>query len=176
MSNLRPVIVAVGSTLMADDGVGVEVLERLRLRGAEGRADLIDAGLAFGDVLCDLDPHRPLAVIDAVRAGGQPGSIYRLRLDELTEQSSPSSAAISLHELSVLPALKMAALAGVEFEDVTIFGVEPQRIEWGQPMSRSVGDAVDGIVEAVLDYLDQRGGQNALENSSAANAARSDNR
>lgn len=140
--------------LMGDDGVGVAAVEALRRRGLGGRAELIDAGLAFSEVLCDLAPARPLVVLDAVRGGGRPGTVYRLTADELGAGSL--SAAVSLHEVNVLPALRMEALAGREFTDVTIFGVEPAVIEWTEQLSPPVAGAVEKLVDAVRLYLDER--------------------
>ncbi len=75
MSEPRPAIVGVGSVLMGDDGVGPAAIEALRARGVDKRAELIDAGLAFSDVLCELEPTAPLVILDAVRGGYPAGSI-----------------------------------------------------------------------------------------------------
>jgi len=75
--------VGVGNVLMGDDGAGPAAVEALRRAGLADRAGLFGAGLAFSEVLCELEPHRPLVVIDAVRGGGEPGSIYRLGLADL---------------------------------------------------------------------------------------------
>jgi hydrogenase maturation protease len=156
LSDVRPVIVGVGSVLMGDDGVGPAAIEALRRHGVGRRADLIDAGLAFSEVLCDLEPSRPMVIIDAVRAGGKPGSIRRLDAAGLDPQGGSMPLAVSLHELSVLPALRMEALAGREFTDVTIFGVEPGELAWGERLSPPVAQATEQLVPAVCRYLDER--------------------
>ena len=153
MSELRPAIVGVGNVLMGDDGVGPAAIEALRRRGLGERADLIDAGLAFSEVLCDLDARQPLAIIDAVRGPGPAGSVYRLGLDDLAD-GGPTSGAVSLHETGVLPALQLEALAGREFTDVTLFGVEPARIAWTQELSAPVAGAVEELVRTLCEYLD----------------------
>ena len=149
-------IVGVGSTLMGDDGVGPAAIEALARRGAPDGAALHDAGLAVSDVLGRLDPQAPLIVIDALRAGGEPGSVYRARLEQLRAPSGPIASALSLHELSVLPALQIEAMTGREFRDVTLFGVEPARVAWGQGLSAAVAAAVHRLVEAVLEYVNER--------------------
>ena len=154
MSKPRPAIVGVGNVLMGDDGVGPAVVEALRRRGVDRRAELLDAGLAFSEVLCDLDPARPLVVIDAVRGGGPPGSVYRLTLNDLDAETGSMSKAFSLHELNVLPALRMEALGGRWFDDVTIFGVEPGEVDWGEELSAPVAEAVEILAQAVCQYLD----------------------
>jgi len=139
---------------MGDDGAGPAVVEAMRPLAGE-RANLFDAGLAFGEVLCDLDPACPLVVIDAVRGGGPPGRIYRLTPDHLGPVAAMPSA-VSLHEVNVLPALGMEALAGRRFDDVTIFGVEPEHVAWGEGLSELVADAVRELVVTLCRYLDDR--------------------
>ncbi len=144
---------------MGDDGLGVATVEALRGTRAAERADLIDAGLAFSEVLCDLDPDRPLIILDAVRGGGHPGSIYHLQLSDLDLTTGSLRECVSLHELSVLPALQMEALGGRQFKDVTIYGVEPGDIGWSQELSEPVAAAVTQLTELLCNCLDQRASQ-----------------
>ena len=164
----RPAVIGVGNVLMGDDGVGPAVVEAMRRRGLEARTELIDAGLAFSEVLCDLDPDRPLAIVDAVRGAGRPGSICRLGLGELAGESGSMPSAVSLHEISVLPALRMEALAGREFSDVTIFGVQPMTLAWGEGLSAPVAEAVERVVRRLCIYLDKRAFSGADRGPAAA--------
>ncbi len=156
MSRPRPAIIGVGNVLMGDDGVGVAAIELLRERGLDERAQLIDAGLAFSEVLCDLQPEQSIIIIDAARGGSPAGSVYRLDVSDLDGRSGAMSAAVSLHEVGVLSALKMETLGGREFTDVTVFGVEPLDLRWREGLSAPVAEALERVVEAVCDYLDQR--------------------
>jgi hydrogenase maturation protease len=142
-------ILGVGNVLMGDDGVGVAAVRALADRPLPPGAVLHDAGLAVGDVLGTLDPDVPVLVIDALRAGGGPGSVYRCRLDEADLDGAPLGACLSLHELSVVPALRLEAIAGRRFRDVTVFGVEPQRVEWSVGLSAAVAGALDKLLDAV---------------------------
>lgn len=152
----RPAIIGVGNVLMGDDGVGPAAVEALRRAAAAENAELVEAGLAFSEVLCDIDPARPVVIIDAVRGGGPPGSIYRLTVDDLAGDSGSMPSAVSLHEVNVLPALRMEALAGRDFTDVTIFGVEPDTVAWGQGLSAPVAEAVKKLTGLVSQYLQEK--------------------
>ena len=152
MSEATVNILGVGNTLMGDDGVGPAAVERLAARGVPAHVRLHDAGLAVSDVLGRLDPADPLVVIDAVRAGDRPGTVYRMEADASAAESL-SGAALSLHELSVGPALEMEALTGRAFSHVTVFGVEPARVAWGEGLGPAVAAAMDRLVDAVLDQV-----------------------
>lgn len=166
LSERPPAIVGVGNILMADDGVGPRTIDLLKRRGVGERAELLDAGLAFSEVLCDLDPQTPLVVIDAVRGGGEPGSIYRLDPSQIDVTTGSLAKAMSLHEVSVLPMLRMEALAGREFADVTIFGVEPKDLEWSDELSPVVTDATEKLADVICSFLDERAAEGAQRSES----------
>jgi hydrogenase maturation protease len=136
---------------MGDDGVGPAAIARLAERGVPEGVYLHDAGLAVSDVLGRLDPADPLIIIDAVRAGGEPGDVHRLRVDPAAESAVPAGEMLSLHELSAVPALRIEALTGRLFADVTVFGVEPRRVAWGEGLSPAVAAALGPLTGAVLD-------------------------
>ena len=159
MSDRAINILGVGSTLMGDDGVGPAAVEALQARGMPANVQLHDAGLAVSDVLGRLDPDDPLIVIDALRAGGEPGSVYKARLEDLSLVEGPLTGCLSLHELSVLPALRIEALTGRPFTNVTVFALEPESIAWGQGLSTTVGNAIEKLIQAVLQHVEQIDGR-----------------
>jgi len=152
-------ILGVGNPLMGDDGVGVAAVEMMQRRGASENVCLYDAGLAVSDVLGTLDPSDPLVIIDALRAGGRPGDLYKVRLDEISLREDRLSACISLHQLSVLPSLQIEAMTGRRFADVIVFGVEPGVVEWGRGLSKPVTHNMERLIETVLAYAAEAGGE-----------------
>ena len=155
MCRTRANVVGVGSTLMSDDGVGPAAIARLAARGVPEGIELHDAGLALSGVLGTLDPSVPLIVVDAVRGGGAPGTIHEIRLDAATCEAA-GGPMMSLHELSVVPALRLEALTGRVFADVTVFGVEPEKLEWGERLSPAVAAALDAVADAVLKHVETK--------------------
>jgi len=149
-------ILGVGNVLMGDDGVGIAAVRAIARRGTPAGAVLHDAGLAVADVLSGLDPADPLIVVDAVRAGGPAGQVYRLSLDALQPDAAALSGAMSLHELSVAPALRLEALTGRVFADVTLLGVEPGRVGWSTELSEPVAAAVETLCDAVLALTNEK--------------------
>ena len=149
MSRRTVNIVGVGNTLMGDDGVGPAAVERLLARGLPEGACAYDAGLAVSDVLGLLDPADPLVIVDAVKVGGQAGSIYEARIDLGADEEACKGEMFSLHEISALPALRLEAITGRVFSDVTVLGVEPGVVEWGEGLSPAVAAVLDRLVERV---------------------------
>ncbi|MBC8373806.1 MAG: hydrogenase maturation protease [Planctomycetes bacterium] len=154
MSEASVNIIGVGNTLIGDDGVGPAVAEALDGRALPEGVCVYDAGLGVSDVLGGLDPEIPLIVIDALRAGGRPGSIYKASMDELSLVEGTLSGCLSLHEISVLPALRIEAMTGREFRNVTVFGVEPESAGWGDGLSPAAAAAVESLADAVVEHIE----------------------
>jgi len=140
-----------GNLLMSDDGVGVHVVQMLRTRkGLPGDVKLIDAGTAALDVLPLLDGIDRLIIIDAVKGGGPPGTIYQFSPEDISEEPSRK---LSLHQISLLQALNTGKMLGTTLPGIVIVGVEPKRISPGTSLSSEVQDAVERIIETVTALI-----------------------
>jgi hydrogenase maturation protease len=147
-------VIGVGNILMGDEGLGVRALELLEKRRAEfgGRVSLVDAGTALLDVIDDCTTFDVLLVIDAVRAGGEPGAVYRFDIAALGREKA-HGLPTSLHETSVLEALEMERLTGRSVPETVVVGMEPERISAGMDLSATVAGKLPLLVRTVLDEL-----------------------
>lgn len=119
----RVVVLGVGNVLCCDDGAGVRVVERLRERYRfPDDVALVDGGCLGLGLLSLYDGAEALIVVDVVRNGGAPGTLYRLTASELPLASHRRA---TMHEVSLLDALRLSRLTGSEPRDVVIVGVEP---------------------------------------------------
>jgi hydrogenase maturation protease len=148
----RVAIVGLGNVLLADDGVGVHALEVLRKAPPPGVRLAVIGTVALGalDLLEEADF---VIAIDAVRAGGPPGTIYRFDARE-----ADVGQRVSLHDLGVIGALRL--LPDHSRPEVTVVGVEPERVEYGvelTPTVRAVLPCVVDVVRKVADEIVERG-------------------
>jgi len=147
----RIAVIGVGNILMGDEGVGVRAVEELgRLKLPEG-VQLIDAGTAIHSLMGRLSEFDKLVIIDAVKGGRPPGTIYRLALDEI--ESDPSRI-LSLHDLGVLETLRIERLIGDIPEEVVIVGIEPERVEPSLELSPVLRERLPELIRAVLEELE----------------------
>ena len=144
----RTAVIGVGNLLLKDEGVGVHVIQALQKLPLQGKGELtiIDGGTcpdAF-----DLLPEGidKLIVIDAVRAGGEPGAIYRFTPKDIVFRRGPIT---SLHQLGLEEGLRVMAHAGLTPKDIVIIGVEPKEIDWGLEMSPELQETVPQIMDLV---------------------------
>jgi hydrogenase maturation protease len=139
-------IVGIGNLLCRDEGIGVHVIQEMKNMKLPEHIELLDIGTSTMDLISYLEGVKKLIVIDALKAGGSPGAIYRCRPEDLlANEEGP----ISLHEIGVLETLSMAKRMGMEINTV-IIGVEPKVLDWGMELSDEVKNKIPTIIEAVL--------------------------
>ncbi len=142
----KTLVVGMGNLIYRDEGVGVHVIEEMKKMELPPHVELLDIGTSTMDLIAYLDEVKKLIVIDAMKAGGDPGDIYRCRSEDLLPKKEGP---ISLHDIGLLETLTMAKKKGLEIE-TAIIGVEPMVFDWGMELSEEVRDRIPDIIEAVL--------------------------
>jgi len=155
-------VIGVGNILMADDGIGIAVIEELKKEPLPDDVAVYDAGTALGDVLSTLGRCERVILIDSCRAGGEPGSIYR----HIGGPDDWRSGAIgnSLHDPGVAHAIQLHRLAGGEIGQIVVIGIEPQDISLREGLSPALQQRLPDIVRMVRKELEapsetRRGGE-----------------
>ena len=154
MPGQRPeiLILGIGNILMADDGVGIRVIERLRSVPLPACVEVVDGGTSGADLVDILAERRKAIVIDAIDVGAEPGTIMRFAGDSWTEHASQ---AVSLHEVGLGQAIAMVKLIGVAPQELVVFGIQIQSIEPSLDLSRPVEEAIGSVVQQVLAEIEQ---------------------
>ena len=145
----RVVIVGVGNLLMKDEGIGIHAVQALQEIDLPPDVALIDGGTS-PDLIAYTKAGDKLIIIDAAKAGGEPGTIYRFRPEDLAEERG---ALTSAHEMGVVPNLKLMALLGNEPKETVIIGIEPAEIDWGTELSEGLRRKVPDIVRVVMKEM-----------------------
>ena len=140
-------VLGVGNILLRDEGVGVRAVEVLGKTDLPDGVEALDGGTLGIDLVDLIAGRERLIVIDTVRAGGPPGTIYRLSVDDLLHPDVPN---LSLHQTGLLEALQMAEHLGCAPRDVLIFGIEPRAIHYGLELSEDIAAVVPKVIALVL--------------------------
>ncbi len=122
MADKRILVVGFGNTLLRDEGVGVHLVGDLQSRGGFPQTvEFRRGGTSSLDIIPYLAGIDHLIIVDAMKGGDKPGTVYRLTPAELktTEVSG-----LSLHQLDVSQTLALAARLGYN-TPTTILGIEP---------------------------------------------------
>lgn len=149
-TSVKTAVIGVGNILMGDDGVGVHAIRELQQRGAPDYITCIDGGTASFDALDACGDCGDIIVVDAVRAGGAPGTIYRMTLDEWR-----STRGISLHDVTLLDAISMAEAFDGRDIRVRVIGIEPDEIGPGLELSQPVREKLDELINCISKELER---------------------
>ncbi len=147
---MRTAIVGIGNSLMKDDGVGVHVVRALASASLPQHVEAIDGG-TDPDVVFDLERFDRVIVVDAVRGGEAPGTVYRFGDEVELEAASGRSS----HDVGLLETLRALRPSG-EVPEIVVLGVEPQEIDWGLDLSPVVRASVSRVVEIVQREVSQK--------------------
>jgi hydrogenase maturation protease len=137
----------VGNVLCGDDGAGVHAARRMREEGLPAGAEAYDMGTALMDMPSELEGCERLVVVDAVRFGGEPGSVYRIEAEQV--EAAAETPPASLHDLGVRQMLSMARLSGMEIGPAVLVGVEAADISLRDGLSQEVRRAMPRVLQAV---------------------------
>lgn len=144
---MKTAIVGIGNILQKDDGVGVWVIQELMNEGLEG-VEIVDAGTAVYDLIPTFMENERLIIVDSLRAGHEPGTIYRLTADELKWREGKSS----LHEIHFLDLQKMIQKLG-HHPEITVIGIEPEEICYHLGLTETLAHKIPQVITVIKEEL-----------------------
>lgn len=160
-------ILGVGNLLMSDEGVGVHVAQKMTEMDFPPEVEVLEGGTdGFGLMHVLLQADRVI-LVDAVKGGGEPGSIYRFEIEDCPP--FPDIFKTSVHQISILEVINLSGLLG-STPRTTIFGVEPRCMEMGMELSPEVEAKIPRVIELIKEEvtvsLDQFRKKRSVEGSS----------
>lgn len=140
---VRLLIAGLGNVLLMDDGVGVHAVRELQ-RASPAGARVVEVGTAVLDALDLFGSAEVVVALDAVQAGGAPGTVYSIDPRKLPAPLQPTS----LHELRLQAALRLLP-PHTPKPMVIVLGVQPACIDYGLELSPLVHDALPAFLGVI---------------------------
>ncbi|RLB86238.1 MAG: hydrogenase expression/formation protein [Deltaproteobacteria bacterium] len=149
------IVLGVGNLLLRDEGLGIRVLELLGQRYRfPDNVSLEDGGVLGIHLLGTITRADYLIVIDAIKNGQPPGTLYRLKGEDIPQRILAKN---SLHEIDLLEALTLCH-AFDKVPDTVILGIEPHDIETiSLDLTPVVKDKLEELLDMVLEELKNLG-------------------
>ena len=152
----RRMVLAVGNSLLKDDGVGIHVLRRLVTERRRPDVRYVDGG-TLGFTLAPLiEETDMLVVLDAMRFGAPPGSIAVKVGPDLDRFVSRKRA--TAHEVNLRDLLDIVRMRGSLPPARALVGIEPESVEWGLDPTPTIASAIPAAADAVERLLDSLSG------------------
>jgi hydrogenase maturation protease len=148
----RILVLGLGNTLLSDEGLGVQAMERLHARIGDAcpRVTWLDGGTLGLEALPYLEDCTHLLVLDAVQTGAPPGSLVRLEGEGIPTAIAQK---LSMHQVALADALAVARLRGTLPAKRVLWGLTPALLDWGETLSNPVSRAMDALVYAAEKEL-----------------------
>jgi len=144
-------VLGVGNLLLSDEGVGVHVAQRMMTMDMPPEVRVVEGGTdGFGLVNVITEADR-MILIDAVKGGGQPGSIYRFEIEDCPPY--PDIFKTSVHQISILEVINLSSFIG-STPRTTIIGIEPASLEMGMELSPVVAAKVPRVIQMIKEEVE----------------------
>jgi len=150
---LKTLVLGLGNPILSDDGVGIHIVRALAGRLNRPNVDVAEASLGGLRLLDTVVGYDRLILVDAIRAGGRAGQVYRLSTKDLLSSLHSTSS----HDLSLPAAMELGRRLGMalpEDEAITILAVEVEDvITFGETCTPHVQAAIPRVAQMVLEKV-----------------------
>ncbi|MDM7998246.1 MAG: hydrogenase maturation protease [Acidobacteriota bacterium] len=143
----KTAVLGLGNSLLGDEGVGVHAVRALQQKSLPDGVEIADIGTAILDALPLLEECDRVIVIDAVKAGEKPGTLYCMPLSAMSEKECIAS----LHGVDLHRVMRLSRRSSPP--DILVIGIEPDRIDWSLELSPSVNAALPMLLQLVSDAI-----------------------
>jgi len=148
-------VIGLGNPIMADDGLGIAALERLR----EGwtlpeSVRLVDGGTWGMNLLPLIEEAAELLLLDAIDSGKPVGELVVLEREEVPRFFGLK---LSPHQIDLREVLALAELRGGLPAKLVAMGLQPARVEMFWGLSPALECRMDGLLTAVIERLERWG-------------------
>jgi hydrogenase maturation protease len=146
----RTLILGVGNPVLCDDGVGIQVAQRLDQQQLPDELTVAQAGTCGLGVLDLVAGFDRLIIVDAIDIDEEPGTVLRLSLDDLDR--GPPVHFAAPHDVDLLTALEAGRRLEIEMpSEVWIVAIQAQDIStFSERCTPAVADAIDEACRVAL--------------------------
>jgi len=143
-------VIGLGNLIMSDDGLGIHVAEDLRQKEWPPGVSILEVGTSVLNYLEEIGRSRHLIAIDAVRAGGVPGSVYRITGHDVPKQLGGLRDA---HGVSLAGVIDLArGITGFP-DSIVVYGVEPRNLGFGNQLSPAVKKVLPVVIKKITSEI-----------------------
>lgn len=145
-------VLGVGNILLQDEGIGVHAVHEFwkeKENWDDTIMDFVDGGTFTQDIFYLFEEYEKILVLDIVRAGHEPGTIYSLEEDQLRKDKNQM---LSLHDIDLLDSLGMAEMRGHR-PYLRVVGIEPKTIDWGTELTPELAKSFDDYLKIIRKHI-----------------------
>jgi hydrogenase maturation protease len=154
-SRARTVVLGVGNSLLADEGAGIHVINRLQSDGGwNNDIEFVDGGTLSFTLAQTIEDASRLIVVDAAELGRAPGTV-RVYEGEAMDAFLGGNRKRSVHEVGLLDLMAIAFLAGRLPTRRALIAIQPAVVDWSEQPSEWVARAIPEACDAARQLIER---------------------
>ena len=140
----KVVIVGIGNILRGDDGIGPQLVERLK---GKTKAVCFDVGTSPENYIGKIIKENPdtILLIDAIHLDRNPGEYALLSKDDIIQSG------LTTHDLS--PSMFIEFIEQQSSANIFLLGIQPQNINIGDEITEPVKRTLNDLTEEITQVL-----------------------
>ena len=150
---MKLLVLGIGNTLLADEGVGIVAMRELQARyGARADMEFLDGGTLSFTLAAPISECDALLVIDAAELDAAPGTVRSFEgaaMDRFLGANRKSS----VHEVGLLDLMSISRLGGHWPERRALIGIQPALMDWGETLTPAVAAALPEVCETASKLI-----------------------
>lgn len=145
-------ILGIGNTLLADEGLGIHLLDYLRKHHPDlPGVTYLDGGTLSFTLAPQIEACQNLIVLDAAQLQAEPGTIRLLQGDDMDRFVANGQR--SVHEVGLVDLMSIARLQNRLPARRALLGIQPLELGWGETPSTLLANAIPEACAQVIDLL-----------------------
>jgi len=141
-------IIGFGNKYRSDDGIGIRIVEELEKLDYFKNIEIIDGGTSGTDLIFLIKGCSKIIIIDAIDAGQNVGDVVNIQISDVEEFIKRDYKSLSLHDLNLADILKLIKALKIN-ADISIIGVKPKKMDFGDRLSPEIEEKIPEIISLV---------------------------
>lgn len=152
---MKILVLGIGNSLLADEGVGVVAMRQLESRfAAREDMEFVDGGTLSFTLAVPISECEALLVIDAAELGAAPGTVRSFEGEEM-DRFLGENRKSSVHEVGLMDLRAISLLTGFWPQHRALIGVQPGFVGWGEELTPAVDAALPQIFSIATEIIDR---------------------
>ncbi|MES0341830.1 MAG: hydrogenase maturation protease [Candidatus Humimicrobiaceae bacterium] len=156
ISRTRVKVIGFGNKFSSDDGIGPVIIEKLEKSSfsEDKTIEIIDLGTSGSDLIFHIKECPRIIIIDALDAGQDTGKVIKIKEKDIEKFCNEGLSSLSLHDLNLADVLKLVRAMKLK-TDITIIGIKPLNIEFGEELSPEIQEKIPDIISLIDQTIKQ---------------------
>ncbi len=144
-------ILGIGNILLKDEGIGVRVAEKMMTMSLPPDVEVLEGGVKGLDLLYYIEGRKKVVVVDAVKAGAPPGTLFRFTDKDLAAKKGVMRSA---HGIDFSDVVAIAAFQGNKPE-IVFLGIEPESLDASMELSPLIEKNIPVLINLVMKEIEK---------------------